>query len=38
MQMLCNPDADVRVFAADGDIPKGTIFYTFKLTTKYACT
>ena len=37
VKMLCDPDADVPVFATDGYIPKGTLFYPFKLTTKYAC-
>ena len=38
VQILCDPDADVPVLAADGNIPKGTLFYPLKLTTKYACT
>lgn len=37
IEMVCDPDADVPVFAANGYIPKGTLFYPFKLTTKYAC-
>ena len=37
VKMLCDPDADVPVLAADGYIPKGTLFYPLKLTTKYAC-
>ena len=37
VKMLCDPNADVPVLAADGNIPKGTLFYPLKLTTKYAC-
>ena len=37
VEVACDPDADSPVLAANGYIPKGTLFYPLKLTTKYAC-
>jgi len=34
--MICDPDSNAPVLAADGDIPKGVTHYPLKLTSKYA--
>ena len=36
VRMICDPDSNAPVLAADGDIPKGVTHYPLKLTSKYA--
>jgi len=37
VRMICDADSDDPTLAADGDIPKGVLFYPFTLSSKYAC-